>query len=84
MSLDENNLDNSPDSSGDGAQHAANPGAMTPEQVSKILAAVGSRHASPEAVARHIAAGAPVSADGKINLVHYVAWLVREVSHGEE
>ena len=27
-----------------------------------------------------LAAGAPANADGSINLVHYAAWLVREIS----
>jgi hypothetical protein len=27
-----------------------------------------------------LTAGAPVNADGSINLVHYAAWLVREAS----
>jgi hypothetical protein len=27
-----------------------------------------------------LAAGAPANADGTINLVHYAAWLVREMS----
>jgi len=31
-----------------------------------------------EAIAADVAAGAPVNADGTINLVHYCAWLVRE------
>lgn len=61
-----------------------NPAALTVEQVARLLTAAGARLADVETIRRHIAAGAPVSGAGTINLVHYMAWLVREVSHGEE
>jgi hypothetical protein len=32
-----------------------------------------------EKVREHLAAGAPTAADGTANLVHYVAWLNREL-----
>lgn len=60
------------------------PTALTVEQVSQLLTAAGARHADAETIRRHVASGAPLSAEGKINLVHYMAWLVREVSHGED
>jgi len=61
-----------------------NPAALTVGQAAKVLTAVGSRHATAETIRRHIEAGAPTTADGRLNLVHYLAWLVREMSHGEE
>jgi hypothetical protein len=30
-----------------------------------------------------VAAGAPTNADGTINLVHFAAWLVKEMGRGE-
>jgi hypothetical protein len=60
------------------------PTALTVEQVAQLLTAAGAKRADAATIRRHIASGAPVSAAGKINLVHYMAWLVREVSHGEE
>ena len=60
------------------------PAALTVEQVSQLLTAAGARHADVETIRRHVADGAPVSAEAKLNLVHYMAWLVREVSHGED
>lgn len=60
------------------------PTALTVEQLSKLLTAAGARHADFETIRRHIASGAPVSAGEKVNLVHYMAWLMREVSHGED
>lgn len=61
-----------------------NPSALTIEQVSHLLSATGAKRADVETIRRHIASGAPVSAEGKVNLMHYMAWLMREVSHGEE
>ena len=52
-----------------------NPLAMTAAQASKVLSAVGVGTVTEELLNRHIAAGAPATADGRINLVHYAAWL---------
>jgi len=57
--------------------------ALTPAQVAKILAAAGSRRITEAMVRADIAAGAPTNADGTVNLVHYAAWLVREVAGGD-
>ncbi|MFB3894455.1 MAG: hypothetical protein ACE15C_20835 [Phycisphaerae bacterium] len=51
------------------------------EQASRLLTAVGGRHATVETIRRHIATGALTAADGRLNLVHYMAWLIREVSN---
>lgn len=59
-----------------------NPAALTVEQLAKLLSAAGGRRVEAETIRRHIAAGAPTAADGRINLVHYAAWLVRELSCG--
>lgn len=44
-----------------------------------MLAAASGRKITPEDVQADVDAGAPVSPDGRMNLVHYAAWLVREV-----
>ena len=49
-----------------------NPAALTVEQLARMLAVPA------EKVRDHVAVGAPVAADGTINLVHYAAWLNRE------
>jgi hypothetical protein len=61
------------------AQPAVNPMALSVEEVSRLLAAAGGKKITPEQVRADIAAGAPVGPDGRINLVHYAAWLIREV-----
>jgi len=57
--------------------------ALTVAQAAKVLSAAGSRIISEQAIRQDIDAGAPVNADGTINLVHYTAWLVREVAGGD-
>ena len=56
-----------------------NPLALSVEEAARMLSAAGGKRITPEQVQADIDAGAPVGADGRINLVHYAAWLVREV-----
>ena len=55
------------------ADAPANPAALTVEQLAKMLAL------PEEKVRDHVAAGAPVGVDGRLNLVHYAAWLNRRL-----
>ena len=57
--------------------------ALTPTQAAKVLSAAGGRRITEEMLRADIDAGAPVNADGTLNLVHYTAWLVREVACGD-
>jgi hypothetical protein len=59
-----------------------NPNALTPADMARLLSKVGGQPVPVEAIHTDLAAGAPVNADGTINLVHYAAWLVREAEHG--
>ena len=54
--------------------------ALTVAQAAKVLSAAGGRRITEAMVQADIDAGAPVNADGTINLVHYTAWLVREIT----
>ena len=53
-----------------------NPAALTVEMVAKMLGI------QVQIVQKHITEGAPVAADGAINLVHYGAWLNSRIQHG--
>jgi hypothetical protein len=63
-----------------GAPGAVNPAALTVEQLARLLTAAGAKSAADDAIRRHIARGAPAGADGRMNLMHYMAWLIRELS----
>jgi len=49
------------------------PAALTVEQLARLLVVPA------EKIRIHVAAGVPVTAGGRINLVHYAAWLNREL-----
>jgi hypothetical protein len=59
------------------------PTALTLEQAAGILSAAGGRSVSESVIREHVRRGAPVGADGRIHLVHYTAWLVKELATGE-
>lgn len=59
------------------------PTAMTPADAAKLLSAVGGNLVTEEMLREDLGLGAPVNADGKPNLLHYAAWLVREVARGD-
>ncbi len=50
----------------------ASPTAMTPEQLGHLL------QIPPETIYKHLAEGAPAD-NGRINIIHYAAWLLRQV-----
>lgn len=56
-----------------------NPASLSIEDMSRLLSASGGRKITPEQVQADIDAGAPVGAGGRMSLVQYAAWLVREV-----
>lgn len=49
---------------------------MTPEQLADLLSRISSNPITVEMIRSDLAEGAPVNADGTINLVRYVAWLL--------
>ena len=62
----------------EGRPGPANPAALTVEQLARMLGI------DTDKVDEHIADGAPTGPDGRINLVHYAAWLNKEMtSFGE-
>jgi len=57
-----------------------NPAAMTVEEAAKLLTKAGGVRVSEAQIRKDIEANAPANADGTINIVHYAAWLVREMA----
>ena len=66
----------------DSGKKPLNPTALSPADIVKMLTAIGSRRATVDALREDIDRGAPQNADGTLNLIHYAAWLVREVASG--
>lgn len=57
--------------------------ALSLEDAARLLSAAGPQPVTAEMLQADIDAGAPTNADGTINLVHYVAWLVKEMGRGD-
>jgi len=59
-----------------------NPAAMTIQDAARLLTKAGGMRVDASQIRADIESGAPTNADGTINLVHYAAWLVREMAAG--
>jgi hypothetical protein len=55
------------------------PTALSVADAARLLSRVGGQAVSERAIQADLAAGAPTNPDGTVNLVHYTAWLVREM-----
>ena len=64
----------------DDAAQPLNPNALRVTDAAWVLTKVGGGPVSEDMLMGDIESGAPMNADGTLNLVHYAAWLVRELS----
>ena len=65
------------------ARNPIDPNRLTPQQAAKLLSAAAKIRIPEENIVLDIENGAPVNQDGSINLVHYIAWMVKEMGRGE-
>jgi hypothetical protein len=61
---------------------ALNPQALTLADAARVFSAAAGATIDVAMLEADIAAGAPVNPDGTLNLVHYAAWLLREMGRG--
>jgi hypothetical protein len=59
-----------------------NPAALGVADAARVLTRMGGKPVTEEMLRADIDAGALTNANGTINLVHYAAWLVKEMSAG--
>jgi hypothetical protein len=59
------------------------PTALTLPQAAQLLSKLSTRPITIELLEADVAAGAPTNRNGTLNLVHYAAWLVKEMGHGD-
>jgi hypothetical protein len=57
-----------------------NPTALSPADAARLLARVGGQPVTEAMLRDDVAAGAPTNPDGTLNLVHYAAWLVKQMA----
>lgn len=60
-----------------------NPLALTPDDLVMILKKSGCKMMTVELLQGDIDAGMPLNGDGTINLVTYVAWMMKELNESE-
>ena len=68
--------------SNDGNQPSLNPLAISPEDAVRVMAKVGGEPITVDMVRADLTDGAPTNTDGTLNLIHYAAWLVKEMGRG--
>lgn len=66
--------------SADPEKKPLSPTAMTPRDTARLLSKIGGEVVTEEMLQADIEDGAPLNADGTMNMVHYAAWLVREMA----
>ena len=59
------------------------PTALPISDAAQLLTKVGGRLVMDTMLRADIDAGAPTNADGTVNLVHYAAWLIKEMARGD-
>jgi hypothetical protein len=59
------------------------PTALSVADAAKVLSKSGGRPVTENMLRADLDAGAPTNPDGTINLLHYAAWLVRELAHAD-
>jgi hypothetical protein len=64
----------------DDGKHSFSPTSLILADASRLLTRAGGQPVTVDMLKADLAAGAPANPDGTINLVHYGAWLVREMS----
>ena len=64
----------------DADRQPVNPAALTTADAARLLAAASGRQVTVDMVQAALDAGAPVLADGRLNLVELMAWLERELA----
>jgi len=60
-----------------------NPNALSVADAARLLAKLGGGGVTEAIIHADLAAGAPLNADGTIHLVHYAAWLLKEMGRGD-
>lgn len=60
-----------------------NPNALTLPDAARMLSRVSGQSITETMIRADIEDGAPANANGTINLVHYGAWLVKEMALGD-
>ena len=67
----------------DSPKTVLDPQAMTLEIAARLLSRIGGKTVTVDVLQADIDAGAPANTDGTLNLVHFAAWLVKEMASAD-
>ena len=67
----------------DNARSILNPTSLPVADAARLLAHASGQAVTAAMIEADLAAGAPANADGTIHLVHYAAWLVKEMQRAD-
>ena len=59
------------------------PQKLSTDDASRLLSRVSGRRVDESTIEADVDAGAPTNDDGTLNLVHYAAWLIRQLAEGD-
>ena len=62
---------------------AMNPLRLRLSDAARLLSAASGQAITAEKLEQDVVLGAPTNQDGTLNLVHFAAWLVKEMARGE-
>jgi hypothetical protein len=66
------------------AENPLNPTALALADAAKLLTKLGGQAVTEAMLHADIEAGAPTNANGTLNLVHYAAWLVKQMGRSAD
>lgn len=72
-----------PENRDDSTPGGLNPTALPLADAARLLSRAGGQPIGVALLEDDVAAGAPTNADGTLNLVHYAAWLLKEMGRGD-
>ncbi|MCA9222780.1 MAG: hypothetical protein KDA71_20805 [Planctomycetales bacterium] len=67
----------------EGSNEELNPNAMTAEQTAALFSKLRRRRVPVAEIEADIEDGAPTTAAGRLNLLTYTAWMLKEAGRGE-
>ena len=62
---------------------AMNPLRLRLSDAARLLSAASGQAITAEKLEQDVVLGAPTNQDGTLNLIHFAAWLVKEMARGE-
>lgn len=66
-----------------GNEDRIDPTALSVADAAKIFSKAGGRRVPEKKIRVDIESGAPTNADGTVNLIHYAAWLLKELDRAD-